>query len=160
MKKQAPTPDDLLNDKTPASDDLLGGDDDLLLDIDAEVEPDMAEGVYPAKVVEVETTESSSGNKQLKFTFQVYGGRKVVKWTSLTPQARWRLIKDLKALGVEPVGERISIKKDQLIGVGAYLVMKNRTYNGETRIQVDDLKPMSPDEQNALEKEHSDVPVI
>ena len=75
-------------------------------------------------------------------------------WLSQTPQARWKLVKDLAAFDIAPVDGKIAIKRDLLIGKYVYLEVKPNTYNGRTSMRVEEILKM-PEEDIS---KYSDTP--
>jgi hypothetical protein len=157
-KTKTVSPDDMTD---PLADDSLLGPEEDLLEVDnneyvleAEEEEDMEAGRYPAVCVDFENGKSKSGNGQFTLKFQIVGGRKMTAWLSQTPQARWKLVKDLAAFDIAPVDGKIAIKRDLLIGKYVYLEVKPNTYNGRTSMRVEEILKM-PEEDIS---KYSDTP--
>jgi len=145
MTKKQPTPDDLFKkDSVEAAShgDLLVEDDEVY-ELEVADDNELGEGKYLAKATDFEVTESSTGNKQFKVSFRIiepgYVGRQMTAWLSLLPQVRWRLIPQLRAFGIEPEGETVRVKKSLIVGKYVTLELKKRTWQGETRVQMNNI---------------------
>jgi hypothetical protein len=158
MSKKTPSPDDLLEETiTSNTEDLLVEDNE---DFELDDVPEMEEGTYVGISTDFEKTTSSTGNGQFKIVFKLptLENQKQTTWLSLTPQARFRLVPQLKALGIEPdpTTKKLKVNRDLVVGKVVQLVFKKRTYQGNTRVQIDNIIPATQDQI----LEYSDTPVV
>lgn len=79
------------------------------------------EGVYPAMLVGLKKGAAKNGNPQYEWDFTITAGnseaagRKMKFWTSLVPQARWKIAETLEALGVPATGKVVTINRQELL---------------------------------------------
>ena len=90
--------------------------------------PTVSPGIHSAKVSNLEQGESQNGNSQYVWDFVVTAGEdkgKVIRyWTSLVPQARWKVTETLRALGLKSEGSVFKFNREQLIGKPCRLLVK------------------------------------
>lgn len=105
-------------------------------------------GRYPARVVDIEEKESSTGNPMLVWSWEleggVYSGQEIKSFTSLQDHALFGLKQHLEAFGIS--GE-VDIDTDKLIGKTAMLTIvkaKTRSRNTGEEIEVNRVNLVSP----------------
>jgi len=105
-------------------------------------------GRYPARVVDIEEKESSTGNPMLVWSWELeggdYSGREIRSFTSLQDHALFGLKQHLEAFGIS--GE-VDIDTDRLIGRTAMLTItktKTRSRNTGEEIEVNRVSLVSP----------------
>jgi len=105
-------------------------------------------GRYPARVVDIEEKESSTGNPMLAWSWELeggdYSGREIMSFTSLQDHALFGLKEHLEAFGIS--GE-VDIDTDKLIGKTAMLTItktKTRSKNTGEEIEVNRISLVSP----------------
>lgn len=105
-------------------------------------------GRYPARVVDIEEKESSTGNPMLAWSWELeggdYSGQEIMSFTSLQDHALFGLKQHLEAFGIS--GE-VDIDTDKLIGKTAVLTItktKTRSKNTGEEIEVNRINLVSP----------------
>lgn len=105
-------------------------------------------GRYPARVVDIEEKESSTGNPMLVWSWELeggdYSGQEIKSFTSLQDHALFGLKQHLEAFGIS--GE-VDIDTDKLIGKTAMLTIvkaKARSRNTGEEIEVNRISLVSP----------------
>ena len=105
-------------------------------------------GRYPARVVDIEEKESSTGNPMLVWSWELeggdYSGQEIKSFTSLQDHALFGLKQHLEAFGVS--GE-VDIDTDKLIGKTAMLTItkaKTRSKKTGEEIEVNRINLVSP----------------
>ena len=105
-------------------------------------------GRYPARVVDIEEKESSTGNPMLAWSWELeggdYSGQEIMSFTSLQDHALFGLKEHLEAFGIS--GE-VDIDTDKLIGKTAMLTItktKTRSRNTGEEIEVNRVNLVSP----------------
>lgn len=105
-------------------------------------------GRYPARVVDIEEKESSTGNPMLVWSWELeggdYSGQEIRSFTSLQDHALFGLKQHLEAFGIS--GE-VDIDTDKLIGKTAVLTItktKTRSRNTGEEIEVNRINLVSP----------------
>ena len=105
-------------------------------------------GRYPARVVDIEEKESSTGNPMLVWSWELeggdYSGQEIRSFTSLQDHALFGLKQHLEAFGIS--GE-VDIDTDKLIGKTAMLTItktKTRSRNTGEEIEVNRVNLVSP----------------
>ena len=82
--------------------------------------PVISEGAHTATVVDFEKGESKNGNPQYVWQLEVIEGvdegKQIRYWTSLLPQARWKVVESLEAIGIEASGKVLRFKATDIIG--------------------------------------------
>ena len=105
-------------------------------------------GRYPARVVDIEEKESSTGNPMLAWSWELeggdYSGREIMSFTSLQDHALFGLKEHLEAFGIS--GE-VDLDTDRLIGKTAMLTIakvKTRSKHTGEEIEVNRINLVSP----------------
>lgn len=105
-------------------------------------------GRYPARVVDIEEKESSTGNPMLAWSWELeggdYSGQEIMSFTSLQDHALFGLKQHLEAFGIS--GE-VDLDTDKLIGKTAMLTItkaKTRSRNTGEEIEVNRVNLVSP----------------
>ena len=106
-------------------------------------------GRYPARVVDIEEKESSTGNPMLVWSWELEGvdghvGQEIKSFTSLQDHALFGLKQHLEAFGIS--GE-VDLDTDKLIGKTAVLTIakaKTRSKNTGEEIEVNRINLVSP----------------
>jgi hypothetical protein len=118
--------------------------------------PTVSEGRHYAQVIEFFQDESQSGNDMFVWQLVVIGkddedaGIEIRTWTSLVPQARWRLAKVLDDIGIEATGKSVSFKASEIVG---RMCIIDVTHNSDGKHQVDETYPVEPEKLAELKKE-------
>tara|TARA_Y100000310_G_C20673053_1_gene811344 strand:+ start:1344 stop:1739 length:396 start_codon:yes stop_codon:yes gene_type:complete len=108
-------------------------------------------GQYPVTVTQCDIETAKSGSLKLSWRFQVdnpeFAGRVLFHNTSLQPQAAWRLIQELDALGVRyvPEGEKpnivVKFNSDDCVGRRATADVIHEDWEGKIRNKIGSLLP-------------------
>ena len=110
----------------------------------------MEPGEYRAEVTHVVQEESSTGNQMLTWTFKLHEGtfcnRTIRFWTSLAPQALWKLKATLEAFEIE-VDRVVDLDLKELVGLSCTLVIEDNLYEGKTVSKVAEVLPADSDEE-------------
>lgn len=116
-------------------------------------------GVYRAKLIDVEETESSAGNPMLAWTWEILGkenaGAEVKSFTSLLPNALFGLKGHLSALGVQ--SGKVKMNTDKLLGRKATLTIVKIDDGGEKNRVNKVAKYTKPTAQVDSKKSETDV---
>lgn len=131
------------------------GDDEVFeedfTDIDDEF-PMAEEGSHHAKVIDFEKSESGTGNPQYVWQFRITAGNskdiELRYWTSLLPQARWKAVETLVAIGIEAAGSIARFSKNDILGKPCILEVIHDTYDGRLNHKV---KRVHPPNQDSIE---------
>lgn len=119
------------------------------------------EGLHHAKVVGFERTESKSGNPQYTWQFKIIAGEskgiEVRYWTSLLPQARWKVAEALEAVGVAAAGSIARFKLSDIIGKPCLLEVVHDEYDGRTTHKVNKVYAPTKDTLEFMKRD-SDTP--
>jgi hypothetical protein len=117
--------------------DPFGSPDDEF-ETDLQIESDLPNGVYPAKVADIRKQESKKGNPMWVFDFVIsdgpHAGSEVPCFCALTPAALWKLGDVVRGLGVpvETVNGKPKVKfnRADLIGNRVFIgVEKSEGYD-------------------------------
>jgi len=96
-------------------------------------------GIYRAKLIDVEETESSAGNPMLTWTWEILdkenAGVQLKSFTSLLPNALFGLKGHLAGLGV--TSGKVKLNTDRLIGRKATLTVRKIEDDGQEKNRVD-----------------------
>lgn len=118
-------------------------------DVDDEF-PVAEEGSHHAKVIDFEKSESKQGNDQYVWQFRITAGKskdiELRFWTSLLPQARWKAVETLVAVGVEAAGSVAKFKKSDILGRPCILEVIHDTFDGRVNHKV--KRVHSPNEES------------
>jgi hypothetical protein len=111
----------------------------------------MAEpGLHHAKVIDFEKSESSSKNPQYVWQFRITAGNskdiEIRHWTSLLPQARWKVAQTLDAVGIKAAGSIARFTKKDILGRPCIIEVIHDTYEGRLNHKV--LRVHPPDESS------------
>lgn len=172
MPKQLPTTKKAKKKKKAADTlkpvDLFEGDEDLKPDTPADLPqngedevfeedftdvedgfPMADEGSHHAKVIDFEKSESGTGNPQYVWQFRITAGKskgiEIRYWTSLLPQARWKAVETLVAVGVEAAGSIAKFTKDDILGKPCILEIFHDVYEGRDTHKVKKVHPPTQD---------------
>jgi hypothetical protein len=111
--------------------------------------PMAEEGMHHAKVIDLEKSESSSGNPQYVWQFRITAGPskdiELRHWTSLLPQARWKAAEALDAVGITAAGSIAKFRKSDVLGRPCILEVFHDTYDGKTNHKVKHVHPPTED---------------
>ena len=122
--------------------------------------PVAEEGSHHAKVIDFEKSESKQGNDQYVWQFRITAGNskgiEIRYWTSLLPQARWKAVESLVAVGVEAAGSIAKFKKSDILGKPCILEIIHDTYEGRDTHKVKKVHPPTKDSIDFAKKD--DVP--
>jgi hypothetical protein len=108
-------------------------------------------GEYKAECLQVIEEESSTGNPMLTWTFQLQegtaNGRRLRYWTSLAPQALWKLQSALEAFGEDAPTSIVDLELSDYEGRSVIIVVEDNLYDGKTVSKVSDLLRADDDEE-------------
>lgn len=99
-------------------------------------------GAHAAKLLDVESKTSKSGNPMLVWTYVVTAGesagKEIKNFTVMSPAAMWKVTETIKALGVsyEP-GKQLRFSREQVINTEVVLVISEEVYNEQKRSKID-----------------------
>lgn len=115
------------------------------------------EGYHHAKVIDFERGESKGGNPQYVWQFRIIAGPskdvEIRAWTSLLPNARWKTVEALEAVGIEAGGTMARFRRSELIGKPCILEVIHDEYDGKTNHKVDKFHPPNDETLSFLEQE-------
>lgn len=119
------------------------GDDEIFEEDFTDVEdefPMAEEGSHHAKVIDFEKSESNAGNPQYVWQFRITAGKskdiELRHWTSLLPQARWKTVETLVAVGIKAAGSIARFSKSDILGKPCIIEVFYDTYEGRTNHKV------------------------
>ena len=119
-----------------------GGDEvfeEDFTDVDDEF-PIAEEGSHHAKVIDFERSESKGGNMQYVWQFRITAGKskdiELRFWTSLLPQARWKAVETLTAVGIKAEGSIAKFRKGDIVGKPCIITVVHETYEGRLTNKV------------------------
>ncbi|MCK4794226.1 MAG: DUF669 domain-containing protein, partial [Desulfobacteraceae bacterium] len=128
------------------------GDDETYEEDFTDVEdgfPVAEEGSHHAKVIDFEKSDSKTGNPQYVWQFRITAGNskdiEIRYWTSLLPQARWKAVETLVAVGVKAAGSIAKFTKDDIIGKPCILEVIHDVYEGRDTHKVKKVHPPTKD---------------
>lgn len=103
------------------------------------------EGMHQAKVIDLTKNASKAGNPQFEWEFKITSGDAIGQtmrhWTSLLPQARWKVVETLEALNIAASDRILRFKKSQVIGKTCALEVFHDEYNGKLQHKVKMVHP-------------------
>lgn len=118
-----------------------------------------SEGFHHAKVVNFEQSESKSGNPQYVWQFRITeGDSKGIElrfWTSLLPQARWKVVESLEAIGIKASGSIARFLKSDVIGRPCIIEVTHDDYEGRINHKIQRVHPPDWDSVNYAKAEDS-----
>ncbi len=134
------------------------GDDETFeedfTDVDDEF-PVAEEGSHHAKVIDFEKADSKAGNPQYVWQFRITAGEskdvEIRYWTSLLPQARWKAVETLVAVGVQAAGSIARFSKSDILGKPCILEIVHEMYDGRNSHKVKKVHPPNQDSINFAE---------
>jgi len=104
-----------------------------------------SEGKHPAKVIDFEKSTSKTGNPLYIWQFLITSGDsegiEVRFWTSLLPQARWKTVQTLEAVGVKAAGTVARFTQKDIIGKPCIIDVIHDEYDNRTTHKVDRVYP-------------------
>jgi len=119
-----------------------------------------SEGFHPAKVIDFEKSYSKTGNPTYVWQFLITAGDsegvELRFWTSLLPQARWKTVETLEAVGIEAAGSMARFKRSDVVGSPCVLEVIHDEYEGRTNHKVERVHPADEEAMAAIGDE--DVP--
>lgn len=122
----------------------------------------LPEGYYLMKVTDLSKTFSQSGNPQFQFDLIVAMGENrgvtMKHWTSLLPQARWKVVQMLEALGVAAQDSVAKFRKSEVVGRYFTAKIAPREYNGKVNNNIEECFTATADEIAAADKLAKDIP--
>lgn len=129
-----------------------GGDEEVFeedfTDTDDEF-PIAEEGSHHAKVIDFEKSESQAGNMQYVWQFRITTGKskdiELKYWTSLLPQARWKVVETLTAIGIKAAGSIAKFRKSDILGKPCIIEIVHGVYEGRTNHKVKKVHPPNQD---------------
>lgn len=102
--------------------------------------PMAEEGKHHAKVIDFEKSESKQQNPQYVWEFRITAGNskdiELRFWTSLLPQARWKAVETLVAVGIPASGSVAKFKKSDLLGKPCIIEVVHDQFEGRTNHKV------------------------
>lgn len=118
------------------------------------------EGAHHAKVVDFEKSESQQGNPQYVWQFRITAGNskgvELRYWTSLLPQARWKVVETLAAVGIDAMGSIARFTKNDILGKPCIIEVIHDTYQERTTHKVQRVYP--PDKESVDFAKKDDIP--
>jgi hypothetical protein len=124
------------------------GDDEVFEEDFTDVEegfPMAEEGSHHAKVIDFEKSESGTGNPQYVWQFRITAGKskdiEIRYWTSLLPQARWKAVETLVAVGVKAAGSIAKFSKSDVLGKPCIIEVFHDVYEGRDTHKVRKVYP-------------------
>lgn len=103
------------------------------------------EGMHHAKIVDFEKTTSKSGNPQYVWQFLIIAGPsknvQLKYWTSLLPQARWKIVEALEAIGIQASGTIARFKRSDIVGRVCIIDVAHEDFDGRTTHKVTKVYP-------------------
>lgn len=139
------------------------GDDEVFeedfTDVDDEF-PIADEGAHHAKVIDFEKSDSKQGNAQYVWQFRITAGKdkgmELRYWTSLLPQARWKAVETLAAIGVAAAGSVAKFTKADVIGKPCIIEVVHEVYNERNQHKIKKVHP--PDKGSVDFAKKDDTP--
>jgi len=123
------------------------------------------EGRHPAMIVDIFKETSQSGNPMYVWDFLVIGGpeegKEIRDWTSLLPQARWKVADYLRVCGIDAYGKTVDFKRSDIVGTPVYIdVSHGKNRDGKTTDNVDEVHEADKDLKQLAEayKSGGDIP--
>jgi hypothetical protein len=121
-------------------------------------------GDYPAKIVEVEETESeSSGNRMLVWRLQItdgkYEGKKLLTRTVITPKALWRLRNLIEATGSTVPDKAVNLRPNKYVGEEIGIVVDDDEYENRVYSDIRDfvsIEDLTEEEEEEEEEDEED----
>lgn len=108
-----------------------------------------AEGLHHAKVIDFSLTESKAGNPQYVWQILITAGPskgiEVRYWTSLLPQARWKVVEALEAIGIEASGTVARFRRGDVIGRPCIIEVVHDTYQDRDTHKIQRVLPPDAD---------------
>ena len=118
------------------------------------------EGKHPAIVCDFEQATSKAGNPQYVWNFEVIAGEakgmRVRDWTSLLPQARWKVADYLEKIGIPAQGSMAKFKKSDLIGKPCIIEVYHDEWNDRDQHNVQDIFEADEDTKAAAKQYNAD----
>ena len=109
----------------------------------------VSEGFHHAKVIDFEKSDSKAGNPQYVWQFRVIDGEskdlELRYWTSLLPQARWKVVEALEAIGIAAEGSIARFKRSDIIGKPCIVEVIHEDYDGRATNKVAKIHPPDSD---------------
>lgn len=128
------------------------GDDEAFEEDFTDVEDDFPvvdEGAHHAKVIDFEKADSKQGNPQYVWQFRVTAGEskgiEIRFWTSLLPQARWKAVETLVAVGVEAKGSVAKFSRSDILGKPCIIDVIHEEYEGRNTHKIKKVHPPNVD---------------
>jgi hypothetical protein len=129
-----------------------GGEDEVFeedfTDVDDEF-PVADEGSHHAKVIDFEKADSKQGNPQYVWQFRITAGEskgiELRYWTSLLPQARWKAVETLVAVGVATKGSVAKFTKADVVGKPCIIEVIHEEYEGRNTHKIKKVHAPSKD---------------
>jgi len=98
------------------------------------------EGMHHAKVIDFEKADSRTGNPQYIWLFRITAGEskdiELRYWTSLLPQARWKVAETLSAVGIEAFGSIARFRKSDIVGKPCIIEVFHQEFEGRMQHKI------------------------
>jgi hypothetical protein len=121
--------------------------------------PMAEEGVHHAKVIDFEKADSKTGNPQYVWQFRIVAGNskdiELRFWTSLLPQARWKTVETLGAIGIDAAGSVAKFKRSDIVGKPCIIDVIHDTYEGRLNHKVRKVYPPNEDTVEFAKKDET-----
>mgnify|MGYP000031678253 CR=1 FL=1 len=119
--------------------------------------PLVEEGRHHAIVIDFQKDTSEAGNDMYAWEFQIVSGpdkgETIRDWTSLLPQARWKVADYLEACGVEKArGSLAKFKKSDIVDTPVIVEVEHNERDGDTQDDVADLYAGTEDTKKAAKQ--------
>lgn len=141
--------------------ELPGNNESFELDLsDPNVTGVVPEGVYPAYLSDLQKDTSQKGDPMWVWYFTPlvsFSTNTLRLYTVLTPNAAWKVMETLKALGLGNPGEKAKFTKEDALNRLCSLEIIHEEYRGQMRASVRAVLP-HPDGVGAKFKPFSGVP--
>lgn len=125
------------------------------------------EGMFPVVVTDLQKTQSKANKDQYEWDFKIVAtqekGRGLKEWTSLSPNARWKIVEHLEALGFRASGQLVKFRRSEIVGRVAIAEVYHDEYNGKTNSKIRRLYPATSEAMKQAEeylKEKSGTPDV
>ena len=126
-------------------------------DVDAGGFPVAEEGSHHAKVIDFEKSDSKSGNPQYVWQFRITAGNskdvEIRYWTSLLPQARWKVVETLTAIGIKAAGSIARFSRVDILGKPCIIEVIHEDFEGRTTHKVQRVHPPNQDSSDLAERD-------
>ncbi len=111
-------------------------------------------GTYEVQCTDVEKSISKANNPMTVFTMSILKpvgdgaskdgvGKDLKIFAAMTPQAMWKLVETLTALGLPCDKKKVQFKRDDIVSKKCLASVKDGTYDGEKTSNIKKCTPLS-----------------